>query len=39
MKSNSFVEIGWFTNYLQKVMQGRISNVRMFFVIRNNSGV
>ena len=31
IKSNSFVEIDRFTNYLQKVMPERISNIRMFF--------
>ena len=31
IKSNSFVEIGRFTNYLQKVIPARSSNVRLFF--------
>ena len=39
IKSKSFVEIGRLTNYLQKVIPARISNVRLVFVIRNNSGV
>ena len=39
IKSNSFVRIGRCTNYLQKVIPARISNVHWFFVIRNNSGV
>ena len=33
------MEIGRCTNYLQKVIPARISNVRLFFVIRNSSGV
>ena len=40
IKSNSFVQVGRCTNYLQKVTPARISNVRLvFFVIRNNPGV
>ena len=34
-----FVEIGRFTNCLQKVMPERISISEWVFVIRNNSGV
>ena len=36
IKSNSFVEMGRCTNYLQNVIPARISNVRL---VRNNSGV
>ena len=31
IKSNSYVEIGLFTNYLQEVMPKRISNIWMDF--------
>ena len=38
IKSNSFVEIGRCTNYLQKVIRELVTS-DWFFVIRNNSGV